>query len=122
MSKYISTKKKSWLIRILERFTTRNYRAQGKQTNIAKLGHEVLEHLQVPAVLIVNSIADNVTRGDDLVTLREAIEAANNNTMTDLQETGVGSDIIVFDTDVFGSAQTILLDDGEINITSDIMI
>lgn len=38
---------------------------------------ELLEDRHLMAVLTVNSIADNTTSGDGLVTLREAIIAAN---------------------------------------------
>ena len=51
---------------------------------------EELEDRRVLAVLTVNSLADNTTGGDGLVTLREAIIASNTDTITDLGETGSG--------------------------------
>ena len=46
--------------------------------------------------IVVNSDADNATPGDGLVTLREAITAANSDTATDTGQTGSGSDTITF--------------------------
>lgn len=51
---------------------------------------KALEDRCVPATLLVNSLLDNVTAGDGLVTLREAITAANNDAGTDLGQTGSG--------------------------------
>ena len=48
------------------------------------------------ATLVVNSLNDDVTPGNGLVTLREAIIAADNDTTTDLGHTGSGPDVIVF--------------------------
>ncbi|HEY9848357.1 MAG TPA: DUF4347 domain-containing protein, partial [Leptolyngbyaceae cyanobacterium] len=55
----------------------------------------VIAYNAVLGTLRVNSTADNTTSGDGLVTLREAIIAANNDTTTDLGETGSGADTIV---------------------------
>ena len=49
------------------------------------------------ATLTVNSTADDTTAADGLVTLREAILAAESDGTTDLGETGSGPDTIVFD-------------------------
>ena len=57
---------------------------------------ELLEDRRVLAVLTVNSAADNTTAGDGLVTLREAIIAANTDTATDGGGTGSGPDMIQF--------------------------
>ena len=46
------------------------------------------------AVLVVNSTQDNTTAADNLVTLREAIIAAESDTMTDLGDTASGIDVI----------------------------
>jgi hypothetical protein len=60
----------------------------------------VIEELEVRtffSIITVNSAADDTTAGDGLVTLREAIIAANNNTTTDLGDTGSSSaDLIDF--------------------------
>ncbi|MGZ5445786.1 MAG: choice-of-anchor Q domain-containing protein [Thermoanaerobaculia bacterium] len=54
------------------------------------------------ATLTVNSLADNTTSGDGLVTLREAVAAANADTATDLGQSGSGADTIVFDPSLAG--------------------
>ena len=59
---------------------------------------DVLETRRLFATLLVNSLADSTTPGDGFVSLREAIFAAQNNTTTDLGDTGtVAVDTIVFD-------------------------
>src|SRR5262245_29384192 len=55
------------------------------------------------ATLRVNSLADSSPPGDGLVTLREAIDAANNDTTTDLGDTGSGADVIVFQAGLAGT-------------------
>ena len=58
---------------------------------------EWLEQRVLLSAIIVNSAADNTTSGDGLVTLREAIIAANTNVITDLGQTGTaGLDTITF--------------------------
>jgi hypothetical protein len=47
------------------------------------------------ATLTVNSLADDTIVGDGLVTLREALAAANFDQQTDLGQTGAGADTIV---------------------------
>ena len=74
------------------------------------------------ATLTVNSIADDTVAGDGAVTFREAINASNNKTKTDLGETGDGNDTIVFEKNVFVDLQTISLTMGEINIGSNVSI
>ena len=44
--------------------------------------------------LTVNSLADNITPGDGLVTLREAIIAANTDGTTDLGQSASGADLL----------------------------
>ncbi|MGB3189326.1 MAG: DUF4347 domain-containing protein, partial [Limnoraphis sp.] len=68
----------------------------------------------------VNSNADNTTANDGLVTLREAIIAANNNTTTDLGDTGLGADTIIFEPSQTDSIIT--LNGSQLNITSDLTI
>lgn len=72
------------------------------------------------ATLTVNSAADNMIAGDGLVTLREAVEAADTDGMTDLGQTGSGADTITFDSSLSGG--TILLDGSEIEINSELTI
>jgi hypothetical protein len=57
---------------------------------------EFLEDRATPAVLTVNSLVDSTTRGDGLVSLREAIDAHNTRTATDLGEIGETANTIVF--------------------------
>lgn len=61
----------------------------------------------------MNSIADVVDRHDGVTTLREAINFANADTK---------DNVIVFDSSVFASAQTITLSLGELNITHNLSI
>ena len=70
------------------------------------------------AVLTVNTLLDNTTGGDGLVTLREAIIAANNDAATDLGATGSGADVIQFT----GVAGTITLGGTELQITESLAI
>ena len=55
-----------------------------------------LEDRRVLSTLMVNSLLDNTTARDGLVTLREAIAAANSGTTTDLGQTSDGNDTIRF--------------------------
>jgi hypothetical protein len=81
---------------------------------------EELENRNMLAVLTVNSALDNVTGGDGLVTLREAIIAANNDALTDLGDTGSGADIIRFDAALNG--QTITLGGTALDIEESLSI
>jgi Dockerin type I domain len=84
---------------------------------------QVLENRLAPALLTVNSLADNLTAGNGLVTLREAIIAANTDATTDLGQTGSGADTIAFASSLFtGGAQTLTLLLGELHITSDLTV
>jgi hypothetical protein len=82
---------------------------------------EALEDRLAPAVLTVNSTADDTTAGDQLVTLREAIAAANGDSATDLGQAGSGADAIVFDPALFATPQTITLS-GALGITESLTI
>jgi hypothetical protein len=88
---------------------------------------EPLEGRNLPATLSVNSLLDNTTSGDGLVTLREAIAAANTNTITDLGQTGSGADTIQFDAGLSGTVNLItigstLVGNSALTITSPITI
>jgi CSLREA domain-containing protein len=90
----------------------------------AQLFLESLETRLLPAVtLVINSLADN-TNVDGLVTLREAIEAANANmTVGDAVHDGSGGiDTINFDPSVFAAPQTITLTLGELPISDSLTI
>src|SRR4051812_2540257 len=58
---------------------------------------EAMERRTLFSTLVVNSAANNTTAGDGLVTLHEAIDAANNDAITDTGQTGSGADTITFD-------------------------
>jgi hypothetical protein len=83
------------------------------------LRFEPLEDRRLLATLTVNSLSDVKLAGDGLVTLREAILAANTNTATDLGQTGSGADTIVF---APGLSGTIGLAAGELLITQGLTI
>lgn len=76
------------------------------------------------ATIRVNSLADNTNGGDGLVTLREAIEAANTGGTTDLVETGTypGFDEIVFDSSIASAPGTLTLAYGPLTITDSVTI
>src|ERR1700730_6432583 len=80
------------------------------------------------ATLTVNSAADDTTPGNGLVTLREAIAAANTDGVTDLGQTGSGADTIVFAPSLAGAtielstAANSTFGPSALSITSDITI
>ena len=101
----------------------RSRRARSNQSNSTQRTYrrkplfELLEDRRMLAVLTVNTNLDTSTPGDGLVTLREAIIAANNDTTTDLGQTGSGADTIQFTPNLSGA--TIQLGStGELKITS----
>jgi hypothetical protein len=96
------------------KFLIRDSRLSPRQRR--RLRFQALESRRLLANLFVNSLDDNTTAGDNLVTLREAIEAANTDSTTDLGETGSGADVIQFT----GSAATgiVALTAGELSITA----
>jgi len=65
------------------------------------------------AVFTVNSNLDNTIAGDGLLTLREAIDDANQDVIPD---------IINFDATIFNTPQTILLTEGQLSITESVTI
>jgi hypothetical protein len=83
---------------------------------------ELLEERTLLATLTVNSPLDNNTPGDGLVTLREAIIAANADTTTDLGQTGSGADTIQFDATVFATPRVIQLAFGDLVVSESITI
>ncbi len=111
----------SWLSNLRRRaFGTRTPReAARRERRRRPLGVERLESRVLPAVITVNSLADNTTAGDGLVTLREAIAAANTDGSTDQGETGSGSDQIVFAPDLNGTIALLL---GQMDITQSLTL
>jgi hypothetical protein len=83
---------------------------------------EPLEERTLLATLTVNSSLDNNIPGDGLVTLREAIIAANANTTTDLGQTGSGADTIQFDSVAFATPAKINLVFGEMTVSQSLSI
>jgi hypothetical protein len=100
-------------------FPRRRSQPSWRAALIRRSTFEPLEERTPLAVLTVNSTLDNNTAGDGMVTLREAIIAANTNAMTDLAQTGSGADTIEFAPTVFG---TIALTFGEMIITESLTI
>ena len=118
-----------WFLSMLDRVQARRKQARsrnrrcsggsaaGHSPSIAWIGQptignsvEQLESRQLLSAIVVNSLADNTTSGDGQVTLREAIDAANNDSTTDLGDTGSGADVISFDPSLFiGGPATINL-------------
>ncbi len=96
--------------------------AKWRPTAARRPKFEPLEERNLLAVLTVNSALDNATPGNGLVTLREAIVAANANAMTDLGQTGSGADTIEFDAAAFATPKTIPLTFGELIITEPVSI
>ncbi len=81
-----------------------------------RLEMEVLEDRQVPAVITVDSLADNLDPSDNLTTLREALQTAN---------ATAGSDEIQFDHGLFdGGPQALPMDTtlGQFEITDGVLI
>ncbi|TWT29357.1 hypothetical protein KOR42_55300 [Thalassoglobus neptunius] len=101
-----------------------------RKSAIRSASVEAFESRILLTTLTVNSAADNVIANDGLVTLREAIIAANTDGITDLGETGSGADEIVFRGDGTGgttdfndkTADTITLGGTELEIASDLII
>ena len=69
-----------------------------------RLRFEPLADRRLLTTLTVNTLSDAKLAGDGLVTLREAILAANTNTATDLEQSG-SADTIVFAPDSAGNTQ-----------------
>ena len=123
-----STHRKDIIMSRMHRFDrlSRHRKIRNKKSprHDRRLRIEPLEDRRMLATLIVNSAQDNVTSGDGLVTLREAIIAANNDTVTDLGLSGFGADTIRFAVNIgndpgddFATPRTILLQLGEFEIT-----
>ena len=66
------------------------WRRTARESSRRRAVGERLETRALLSAITVNSLADNLTAGDGLVTLREAIAAANADTTTDLGETASG--------------------------------
>ena len=89
-----------------------------------RLAVETLEDRRMLAVITVDSLLDNFDPGaptsDGVVTLREAITAANTNAVSGDAPAGSGADTILFDAALSG--QTITLGGTELEITDTLTI
>lgn len=88
---------------------------------------EPLESRQLLAVLTVNSLLDNSGPSDGLVTLREAVAAANANAITELGQTGSGADTVEFSAALSGTVNLSTIGNSAagpsaLNITSPVTI
>ena len=93
-----------------------------KWPRFRRLAFEPLEGRRLLAVLNVNSLSNTVNPGDGLVTLPEAIAAANNDTTTELNETGDGPDEIRFAGSLFSGGPATMFRQGELEITEALTI
>ena len=94
---------RQWLVSALgSSSATRRDISRNRRIN-AVAGAESLEYRALLSAIMVNSLADNTTSGDNLVTLREAIMAANGNSTTDLGDIGTGADTIAFSPGLSGT-------------------
>jgi CSLREA domain-containing protein len=126
----IATKLRSWVAASVHRS---GHRRRGERRalerhvpNVRLLGRiESLEPRTVLSTITVTSLADNTTN-DGLITLREAILAANNDSVADATEgsqAGSGADTIVFDAALTaGGPATITLAGTELVIGSAVTI
>ncbi len=90
---------------------------------------QILEDRVTPATFVVNSTQDlAVDLTDAIVTLRDAITAANTNVAASVGATGgditgeADNDVIVFDSTVFGGGATITLSQGDLLISDDLIL
>lgn len=93
-----------------------------RSRKIKRLVFERLERRNLLATFVVNSLVDDNTGvADGMVSLREAIEAANTNAaFGDAAAGDIDGDQIIFDASLTGLSQTIL--NGEYEITDDLII
>ncbi len=98
---------------------TKRNRRSFRTTHSRQLRLEPLEDRRLLAAITVNSLADNLVV-DGMVTLREAIQAANTDASVDDSVAGSGADTIDFDGALSG--QTITLGGTELAITEALTI
>ncbi len=97
-----------------------NSRKQRRQKS-SSLTHQALESRNLLATFVVNTLSDNVSLVDGLVSLREAVIASNTN--SPFGDAGAGDaigDAIQFDPSLAGG--TINLSNGTLNISDDLLI
>src|SRR5215831_3381732 len=90
-----------------------------------RLGLEVLEHRLAPAVTLLVTGPGDAVAADGVVTLREALLAANTNTTVNeaVHDGSGGTDRISFDTaGAFATPQTIRLGGTELTITDAVTV
>ncbi|MFK7767297.1 MAG: hypothetical protein AB8B55_08755 [Mariniblastus sp.] len=92
-----------------------------RKSKSSQHAYSALEDRRLLATFIVNTASDANAPNDGLVSLREAVTAANTNTaFGDAQAGAVTGDVIWFDPSIAGS--TIRLTAGELTITDDVFI
>ncbi len=101
---------------------SRNKNKRRRKRNQQPLAFEILEPRHLLATIIVNSTVDDASgAADGLISLREAVIAANTNAdFGDAVAGDINGDIIQFDSSLLGSTYT--LTEGEIQITDDVLI
>jgi CSLREA domain-containing protein len=109
----------------LKNLATARHPLRGKSSGRWARTVETLECRTVPATITVTTLGD-LAVGNNLVSLREAIQAANSDTSVDGSTAGSGADTIVFDPSLFATADGTIqisqfdtgLDSGEIGPTA----
>ncbi len=111
-----------WSHRKPARRRSRHGKQERDGTTRAKVAAELLEQRMLPAVITVTSLADTVAN-DGQVTLREAIQAANTDSVVDGSTQGNGADTIQFAPSLTaGGPATITLGGTQLAISSDLTI
>ncbi len=94
-------------------FSRKKNQSRAMRSAYRRLCFEQCEDRRMLAVLTVNSSLDNTIGGDGLLTLREAVDAANQDAIPD---------IINFDASILGDTSTITLTNGQLEITEGLTI
>ena len=109
----------------LRNLATVRHPLRGKSSGRWARTVETLECRTVPATITVTTLGD-LAVGNNLVSLREAIQAANSDTSVDGSTAGSGADTIVFDASLFANSDGTVqisqfdtgLDSGEVGPTA----
>ena len=117
-------KRFDWAARLIGHARRRRSKSIERHHHRRRLAAEPLEDRRMLAVITVDSLLDNTT-DDGLVTLREAIIAANTDALADATEgtqAGSGDDTIEFDTALDGGVIELDIALGELAITDAVTI
>jgi len=105
---------------LLPTFSVSSGRKRRNRSSVADGGYESLEKRNLLAVITVTTADDSIA-ADGLVSLREAVEAANTNeAFNDATAGSADGDVIVFAPEI--GNQTLQLDLGELEISDDVRI